>query len=460
MTHVLIVEDEPSQRFSVGRLIEKRFGYRVSEAENGKQALDTLEKESIGLVIMDLHMPVMDGLEALPIMVEHYPNIPVIMLTSSDDTAVAVQAVRMGAVDFLPKPADFDRLSVAIFNALKMNSLARELEHYKRKESGSFHFTDLVGYDSGLAPLLETARKAASSNLPILITGETGVGKEVLARAIHGESKRVGKPFIAINCAAIPEQLVESTLFGHEKGAFTGAISRSLGKFREADGGTIFLDEVGELPIGVQAKLLRVLQQKEVEPVGAGKTSTVNVRIISATNRNLQYEVQQGQFREDLFFRLNVLPLHMPNLHARYGDIPKLVNHFIERFSAQHNMPPKEISTQAMALLQAHQWKGNVRELENVVQRALVLGEDSVMRSDEVDMALNSIASSAANDMPSPSIHLLASEGHVKTIKDVERETIAFALFHHKGNVTQTAKSLGMAKPTLYRRLNELNLKG
>lgn len=314
---VLIVEDEPLQRQMLATLLRRKLDYGAQAVENGRQALDLLEadeRKSVKLVIMDLNMPVMGGLETLDILRQKYPHIPVIMLTGSKDIHDAVEAMKRGAIDFLNKPYEADRMVVTVKNALKISILSQEVTRLKSRESGHFGFDNLIGHEGGLMPTLNIARKAASSDIPVLITGETGTGKEVFAQAIHGESARAGKPFIAINCGAIPSQLVESTLFGHEKGSFTGATEKAAGKFREAEGGTIFLDEVGELPLDTQVKLLRVLQQKEVEPVGGTKAIPVNVRIISATNRDLQKDVEGGLFREDLFFRLNVLELSLPPL--------------------------------------------------------------------------------------------------------------------------------------------------
>ncbi len=462
MPTVLIVEDEDTQRIMIGSLIKKRFGYDVIDAEDGKQALNIVKRQMPDVVIMDVHMPKKDGLETLSELSERYPDLPVIMLTSSDEIDHAVRAMKMGAIDFLPKPAEPERLAVSILHVLKMRAMSRELHRYKRKESGETQFSDMIGYDSGLKSLVKIARRGAQSDLPILITGETGVGKEVLARAIHGESIRCCHPFIAINCAAIPAQLVESTLFGHVKGSFTGAITDALGKFREAEGGTLFLDEIGELPLDVQAKLLRVLQEKEVEPVGAGKSVPVNVRIISATHRTLKDEVSSGHFREDLFFRLNVLPLHIPTLHERVQDIPAFITFFMERFVAHYDIPMKEISTHAIDVLCNHSWPGNIRELENTIQRIMVTSEHSMIGAEDVQAVMMHYTHTP--DSPyaltdNGTLPFVQTDGSLLPLKAIEEQAIRFALSHHNGNVTQAAKSLGMAKPTLYRRLSELKIK-
>lgn len=453
MTHILLAEDDVTQRVMIRNLIQKRFGYEVIEAADGIEALEALKKQSVDLVLLDIFMPRKDGLETLEELQAQHPDLPVLMLTGSEKLDHAVQAMKIGAADFLNKPVEPERLAIAIFHALKMRSMRKELTRFQRKESGELTFEDMIGHASGLKTVVKQASKGAASQLPICITGETGTGKEILARAIHGESDRATKPFIAINCAAIPEQLVESTLFGHEKGAFTGAINRAPGKFREAEGGTIFLDEVGELPLDAQAKLLRVLQQKEVEPVGASKSVSVNVRIISATHRNLQEEVKEARFREDLFFRLNVLPLHLPALRERPEDIPALISYFMERAVALHDITPREISTQAVTMLSAHPWTGNVRELENTIQRVMVMSEGAVIGVEDVQLVLNATGDTQASGSPTG---FLKADGTLYTIKELEEAAIQFALRYNKGNVTQTARDLGIAKPTLYRRLAEL----
>ncbi|MCD8494002.1 MAG: sigma-54 dependent transcriptional regulator [Alphaproteobacteria bacterium] len=347
---VLIVEDDKMQRDMLGLLLRRKLELEADVAENGRVALDILQRDegrSIKLVILDLNMPVMNGLEALSIIRQRYPALPVIMLTGVKDVESAAQAMKLGASDFISKPYEGERLAVTVRNSLKISVLSREVKRLSEDKSGRFTFENLIGYDGGLKETVFMSRKAAVSDIPVLITGETGVGKEAFAKAMHGESRRAGKPFIAVNCGAIPAQLVESTLFGHEKGSFTGAIDKAIGKFREAEGGTIFLDEVGELPLEAQVKLLRVLQQKEVEPVGAGKPVPIDIRVISATNRNLEEEVAEGRFREDLFFRLNVFEIEVPPLRERTEDIPLLARHFIERHCAAHSEAPTRLSRDA-----------------------------------------------------------------------------------------------------------------
>lgn len=461
---ILIVDDDLIQRQMLSTLLRRKMDYESCTAENGRVALDIIEQDQdkkIKLVILDLEMPVMDGMETLQILRQKHPDIPAIMLTGSQDIQDAIEAMKLGATDFLTKPFEGDRMMVTVKNALKLSTLSKEVTRLKHESEGKFTFSDLIGNDGGLLPVVSTATKAAASDIPVLITGETGTGKEVFCKAIHGESARTGKPFIAVNCGAIPSQLVESTLFGHEKGSFTGATEKAAGKFREADGGTIFLDEVGELPLDIQVKLLRALQQKEVEPVGSAKPIPVNVRIISATNRDLEQEVQAGNFREDLYFRLNVLQIHLPPLRERKDDIPALTLHFIERFCAGEHMVPKTVSPDAQSKLCTHDWPGNVRELENTLNRAVVVSNSNVIEVEDLWPA-GTAGTTGGHDSFSPitspalsstTIDMQQGDGSFKTVKDIEREAVQRALDHFDGNITQAAQAIGMAKSTFYKKI-------
>jgi len=452
---ILIVEDDVMQRQMLGTLLHRKLGYESMTAEHGREAIDILEGhqgQGIKLIILDLEMPVMGGMETLDILQQQHPSIPVIMLTGSKDVKDAVDAMKRGAIDFLTKPYEGDRMMITVKNALKISLLSKEVSRLKSEKDGHFTFEHLIGHDGGLAQTVQIGRKAAVSNIPVLVTGETGTGKEVFAKAIHGESDRAGKPFIAVNCGAIPSQLVESTLFGHEKGAFTGATDKALGKFREAEGGTIFLDEVGELPLDTQVKLLRVLQQKEVEPVGAGKPIPVNVRIVSATNRDLEQEVKDHRFREDLYFRLNVLHIDLPPLRDRKSDIALLANHFIERFCADHNALPKNISQAVYTSLETHNWPGNIRELENTINRAMVVSD-----GDELKLSISSDTPQQSISTSQPlSIPLLDETGTFKTMDVIEKEAIHAVLDHCNKNITQAAKTVGIAKSTFYKKIKIL----
>ncbi|MGB4057182.1 MAG: sigma-54 dependent transcriptional regulator [Alphaproteobacteria bacterium] len=451
---ILIADDDGTQSTMLGIFLKQRLGYDSVTAENGRIALDILEKDVnrvIRLAILDLNMPIMDGLEALSIIRQRDPALPVIMLTGSKDVEDAVHAMKLGATDFLNKPYEAQRLLVTVQNALKIGGLSKEVSRLKNEREGLFSFSDLIGSDNGLSGVVRMGRKASASDIPVLVTGETGTGKEVLARAIHGESARCGKSFIALNCGAIPAQLVESTLFGHEKGAFTGATSKMPGKFREASGGTIFLDEIGELPLDSQVKLLRVLQQREVEPVGAAKPVSVDVRVISATNRDLAKDVQAGRFREDLYFRLNVLQIHIPSLSERKEDIPALIYHFIERQCAGKGRPLAGISLEAISMLKEIPWRGNVRELENVLHRALVLSEGGRLEVKDFEPVLRNVKN-IPTGLPIESLPLFDGVGNFRSIEALEKEAMHAALAHFGGNTTRAAEALGMAKSTFYRK--------
>lgn len=460
-SHLLIAEDEPVQRQMLSRLLEKKLGYTVEAVENGKEALLRLKAAPLGMfgaVLLDIQMPEMDGFETLRYLRNHYPTIPVIMLTASGDAETAVKAIKEGASDFLSKPVDIAQLEVTLINALKMRRMADELSRLKRDKEGALHFTDIIGHKGGLQTAVAIGRKAAASDVPIFLTGETGVGKELFARAIHGESRRAGAPFIAINCGAIPANLIESILFGHEKGAFTSATSRSIGKFREAEGGTIFLDEIGDLPLEAQVKLLRVLQQKEVEPVGAARPVKVDVRVISATHHDLKSDVQQGQFREDLYFRLNVLPLVIPPLRQRTEDIVPMAEAFLERFALADGLHGKPLSADAAVYLRTQHWPGNVRELENLMRRALVLSDDTMIEA-RLLQQLHAVEESAGGASLTHSqplhINLLNDTGRFKTITQIEAEAMHKSLHYHGNNITHAAEALDMAKSTFYRKMKE-----
>lgn len=450
----LIIDDDRTERRRVSAILQNRMGLSVMEAENGEHAVDILEgdhENRIKLAVLDLEMPVMGGLEALKIISQAHPQLPVIVLTGTSDMNDAVEAMKTGAMDFISKPVSPERMEVSAKNALKLSLMTQEISRLKKRGDNAIGFDDLIGHDAGLSASVLMGRKAASCDLPVLMSGETGTGKEMFACAIHGESKRAGQPFIAVNCGAIPEKLVESTLFGHEKGSFTGATAKALGKFQEASGGTIFLDEVGELPPESQVKLLRALQQKEVEPVGAARPVRVDVRVISATNRDLPKDVSEGKFREDLYFRLHVLNIDLPPLRERKEDIPVLTEYFISRFSASHAVLPKEISQEALRKLQAYTWPGNVRELENAISRAMALCEAEKIDAEHIFLTRGDADPPLQAEGKQS---FLRGDGSFKSMKEIEQEVISLALSHHKNNMSQTAKALGIAKSTLYTKIN------
>src|ERR1700744_3676247 len=374
---ILIADDDAVQRRLVENMVQK-CGYEAVVVENGDAVVDLLtgpDAPAIDAVVLDLVMPGLDGMGVLAKLRDAGINIPVIVQTAHGGIDNVVSAMRAGAQDFVVKPVGIERLQVSLRNALNTSALKGELQRIRHSREGKLTFADVVTRSETMAGGLRTAQKAAASTIPVLIEGESGVGKELFPRPIHGSGERKAKPFVAVNCGAIPDNLVESILFGHEKGSFTGATERHLGKFVEASGGTLFLDEVGELPAAAQVKLLRAIQGGELEPVGARKPIKVDVRIVSATNRDLIADVKAGRFREDLFYRLHVFPITVPPLRERPGDIPALARHFLARFAAEEGKRIRTIAPEALQLLAAYQWPGNIRQLENTLFRAVVLAE-------------------------------------------------------------------------------------
>jgi DNA-binding NtrC family response regulator len=480
---VLIVDDDPVQRRLLDNMVRK-FGHEPVVAESGEAAAALLTGgERFDCVVLDLVMPDLDGLGVLAQIREAGSTVPVIVQTAHGGIDNVVSAMRAGAGDFVVKPVGAERLQVSIRNALEKSALADELGRIKRSQSGTLTFRDIVTRSAKMLSVLRGAEKAAASHIPVLVEGESGVGKELIARAIHGQGERRAKPFVAINCGAIPDNLVESILFGHEKGAFTGATEKHTGKFIEASGGTLFLDEVGELPMAAQVKLLRAIQGGEVEPVGGRKPVKVDVRIISATNRNLIDDVKSGRFREDLFYRLHVFPIAVPPLRERSEDIPDLVRHFLARIAAEEGKRVRSISSEAMALLGRHRWPGNVRQLENAVFRAVVLAESDSIGIDEFpQIAAQSAGPPAALPEPphapamievlplpdfgvapsNPPLHgalaLLDARGDVRPLEEIEAEAIRFAIAHYHGQMSEVARRLQIGRSTLYRKLENLGL--
>jgi DNA-binding NtrC family response regulator len=480
---ILIVDDDPVQR----RLLEAaitRSGMTAVTAPGGGPALELIagpRGEQIALMLLDLIMPDMDGLQVLARLRAQHPELPVIVLTAKGGIDSAVEAMRAGANDFLVKPASPERIAVSIRNQLKIGALSGEVVRLKKKTDNRLTFEDLVAKSGAMRQVFRLGERAAQSNIPILIEGESGVGKELIARAIQGSSDRSGRPFVTVNCGAIPENLIESILFGHEKGSFTGATDKHLGKFQEADGGTLFLDEIGELRLDMQVKLLRALQEGEVDPVGSKRPVKVDVRIISATNRDLADLTRDGGFREDLYYRLNVFPIVIPSLRDRRDDIPALARHFIERFAAEEHKAVAGLTPDAADLLENFDWPGNVRQLENTIFRAVVLcdgtllevcdfpqiaaamGVDAKARRLAADLPLHQpspvAGRAAAAPVASPYAFLAVDgAGHMRRLEDVEAEMIRLAIARYDGHMSEVARRLGIGRSTLYRKLKELGL--
>ena len=495
---ILIVDDDPVQRRLLENMV-RRFGYEPLVAEGGDAAVALLtvaDGAPIHAVVLDLVMPDLDGLGVLAKIREAEIPVPVIVQTVHGGIDNVVTAVRAGATDFVVKPVGVERLHVSLRNALATSALESELARIKRSRTGTLGFNDIITKSPRMQSVLRVAEKAASSAIPVLIEGQSGVGKELIARAIHGSGDRRAKPFVAVNCGAIPDNLVESLLFGHEKGAFTGATERHMGKFVEASGGTLFLEEVGELPAAAQVKLLRAIQEGEIEPVGARKPVKVDVRLISATNRDLIADVKSGRFREDLFYRLHVFPISVPALRERLQDIPELARHFLVRFAAEEGKRVSGLSAEAMSLLCAYQWPGNVRQLENAVFRAVVLAEGDIIGCGEFPQIASQVSGCVATDdiapmaisetvphglhpikgdlfdlgsatisppaatTPMSALDLLDDNGEVRPLEHIEADAIRFAIAHYRGQMSEVARRLRIGRSTLYRKLDSLGLSG
>jgi DNA-binding NtrC family response regulator len=482
---ILIADDDAVARRLVENMVQK-CGYEAVVVDSGDAAVALLtapDAPAIDAVVLDLVMPGLDGMGTLAKIRESGITIPVIVQTAHGGIDNVVSAMRAGAQDFVVKPVGIERLQVSLRNALNTSALKGELQRIRHSREGRLTFSDIITRSEAMAGVMRTAQKAASSSIPVLIEGESGVGKELFARAIHGSGERKSKPFVAVNCGAIPDNLVDSILFGHEKGAFTGATERHTGKFVEAHGGTLFLDEVSELPLTAQVKLLRALQEGAVEAVGGRKPVKVDVRIISATNRKLLDRVKGGHFREDLFYRLHVLPLTVPALRARREDIPHLLRHFLARFGAEESRTITGISGEAMAHLSQLDWPGNIRQLENAVYRAVVMSDsdqlglsdfplvpahaptlaevhgDPLIVSPAIQAPATAVVS--GNEIPiaplpaSGTLSMMTASGEVRPLEEMETEIIRFAIAHYRGQMSEVARRLKIGRSTLYRKLDE-----
>jgi DNA-binding NtrC family response regulator len=485
MTRVLVVDDDPVQ-LRLTAEVANRAGFKPITATGGEQALTVLrEDRNIGAMILDLVMPDLDGMGVMDAMRREGLTTPVIIQTANASLETVISAMRNGAADYFVKPVAPERLVISLRNAMKLDALEATIRAERARKAGTFSVSDMIAKAPAMARVISLCAKAAKSNIPVLIEGETGVGKELIARIIQGSGDRAGKPFITVNCGAIPPNLVESVLFGHKKGAFTGATSDQPGKFAEAHNGTLFLDEVGELPLETQVKLLRALQQGEIEPVGATRPERVNVRVISATNRRLLNLAKSGEFREDLYYRLNVFPIYTPPLRERMEDVPALIAMFIARFSAEAGKRVLGISPTALDLLMAYDWPGNVRQLENAVYRAIVLTDGAFLESVDFPQIVaqangRDIASKAIEAAPvaaapthidmatarqriaveqvSAPDRFLDDAGEIAALAEIERAAIVFAIEHHGGRMSRVARALKIGRSTLYRKLHEYGL--
>ena len=446
---ILVVDDEESIRKSLKMILEYE-GYQVYEAGDGYSALDLIDEIfDIDLVLLDIKLPGMDGIEVLSEIKKKPYSPEVIMISGHGTIKVAVEATKLGAFDFLEKPLQRERVLLSVRNALNHSRLREENIDLRRKTEKKY---EIIGEHPLMKKLWEQILKAAPSNATVLIYGESGTGKELIARAIHKHSLRAKEKFVQVNCAAIPEELIESELFGHEKGAFTGATERKIGKFELADHGTIFLDEVGDMSLKTQSKVLRVLEEGEVQRVGSSQIIKVDVRVIAATNKNLQEEIKKGKFREDLYYRLNVIPIYSPPLRERKEDIPLLINYFIKNYCEENNIKPKKFSEKAIEVMMKYPWKGNVRELKNVVERLLIMSEKDIIDVEDLPEYIRGDSSVYFPDIK-----------NVRSLKEfkelAEKKFILAKLKENNWNISKTARIIGTPRSNLYKKLEQYGIK-
>ena len=449
MPKILIVDDEKAIRRTLKEILEYEK-YDIEEAEDGEIGLEKIEKNSYDVVILDIKMPKKDGLEVLTEMQQKGIDTPVIVLSGHGNIETAVEAVKKGAFDYIPKPPDLNRLLITVRNAMDKVSLVTETKILKKKIAKS---KDIVGESNPIVKIKETIAKVAPTEARVLITGDNGSGKELVARWLHEQSNRANGPLVEVNCAAIPSELIESELFGHEKGAFTSAIKQRIGKFEQANGGTLFLDEIGDMSLSAQAKVLRALQENKITKVGGDKEEKVDVRVVAATNKDLLKEVEENRFRMDLYHRLSVILIHVPSLNERKDDIPVLADHFLNEICGDYGIPVKKIEKDALESLQARNWTGNIRELRNVVERLVIMSEKTITKQDVIDYSgPSSKAENKGIDFD--------KFANLQQLNDyVERSFIENKLDKNSWNTSKTADDIGMSKKALEEKLESLGLK-
>lgn len=448
MQHILIVDDEQSIRNSLAGILQDE-DYQTSSASDGEAALKLIEEEAPDLVLLDIWMPGMDGINVLKKIRAPGENLQVIMMSGHATIETAVTATKLGAHDFIEKPISVEKLLVCIQNALKVNKLVEENKKLRARVAQDY---EIIGTSDPIKELKHQIRIAAPTSGWVLITGENGTGKELVARAIHRQSRRADKPFVEVNCAAIPEDLIESELFGHEKGAFTGATSKRKGKFDQAHEGTLFLDEIGDMSLKTQAKVLRILQERKFERVGGEKTIEVDVRVVAATNKNLEKEMKEGTFREDLYYRLNVLPFHVPSLRQRHQDIPLLAHHFLKSYCFKENVEEKQLSDEVLKALSAYNWPGNVRELKNIIERLAIMTQEELIDVSALPAEIRTAGEHNRSEQSEQSLSLNYSD--FKEAKEYfEREFIRSKLQENEWNISKTAEEIGLERSNLHRKI-------
>jgi DNA-binding NtrC family response regulator len=450
---IFIIDDEQAISKLLSYWVKDKWKYEVEVFSNGEDALKKLHMRP-DLILLDIMLPGLDGIETLKRIKQYDENLPVIMLSAQGSIEVAVQALKYGAFDYFPKPIDQQRLELAIKNAVKNYELTKELQILKENVKKDYSFDNIISADGKMQDVFKLVTKVLDNEITVLIYGESGTGKELIARAIHYNGKRKDKPFVVVNCASIPRELLESELFGHEKGSFTGAHQRKLGKFELANEGTIFLDEVGELEMLLQAKLLRVIQQREFERVGGTELIKTDVRIISATNRDLKLAVEKREFREDLFYRLNSFPIYIPPLRQRKGDVFVLAQHFLDTFSKKLGKNIKGFSKRALKLIYEYNWPGNIREMENTIERCIIIAEGETIDVDDLPIQIRSMENSAIIE-PNGA---LFSDDTIIPFEKLKEEAIRHALRVTHGNIVDAAKKLHLGRATIYRLMDKYKI--
>lgn len=448
-TKILVVDDEIDTRELMQELFESK-GYKSDTAKNGLDALNKIRESEPDIVISDIRMPEMDGMQLLEILSKSYSHIPVMMVTAHGTIETAVEAMKMGAKDYILKPLSLDEILIKVENIAQMRNLIRENEYLRKKLESRFDFKNIIGKSEKITHLFSMIRDIAPTNTTVLIQGENGTGKELIANAIHFNSANVKKPFIKLNCGVLAESLLESELFGHVKGAFTGAIKDKIGRFELANGGTLFMDEIGDISPNMQVKLLRVLQEGEFERVGGTETLKVDVRIVAATNKILEDEIKSNNFRQDLYYRLNVIPIHVPALRERNDDIKLLVEHFLAKFNAIYNKNICALDDKIMQVLEEYDWPGNIRELENVLERAVVLNKSNKLVLDEFPDKISK--------RQKTTVEFSEDDGLISAVNEYERALLISELEKNKGNKFQTALKLKINRSTFMSKLKKYDI--
>ena len=452
---IFIVDDEESVAKLLEVWVTEKWKYQARVFSSGEECLEALD-EGPGVVLLDLMLPGIGGTETLKEIRKREPDLPVFILSAQAKIDVAIETLKVGASDYFSKPIDFPRLEIAIKNALQISELSKEVERLRETVSQRVHFENIVAQSGEMHDVFSLVGKVKDNEIPVLVLGESGTGKELVAKAIHYNGKRKNGPFIVVNCASIPRDLLESELFGHEKGSFTGAVQRRLGRFEQAGGGTVFLDEIGELDLSLQAKLLRVIQSKEFERVGGNETIKTDARVVSATNKDLKEEVKHKHFREDLYFRLSAFPIMLPPLRQRKSDILLLAEFFLKLFSKELAKPNLKFSRKALNLLYEYPWPGNVRELENAIQRAIVMVDNQEITERELPLSVQTFASPAAGDKAASPFAL--EDAVIVPFEKLKENAIRNALKATKGNIVEASQKLKIGRATLYRLMQKYKI--